>query len=392
MNNVVIVSGARTAIGKFGGSLKSISAPDMGSVVIKEAVKRAHCKPEDVGEVIMGNAIQAGLGQNPARRAAVNAGLPYEVPSMTINKLCGSGLKSVILGTQAIMLGDTDIVVAGGMESMSGAPYLLYNARWGYKVDDGKLVDSMEYDGLTDVFNQYKMGVTAENVAKKYHITREDQDRFALESQQKTEKAQETGRFKDEIVPIEIPQRKGDPIVFKEDEFPRHGQSYEALSKLRPAFLKGGTVTAGNASGINDGAAVVVLMSEEKAKSLGLKPMAKVRSYGTAGIDPKIMGVAPIYATRQAMKRAELTVDDMDLIEANEAFAAPSVAIGRELNFPSDRLNVNGGAIALGHPVGASGCRILVTLLYEMQKRNSKYGLATLCIGGGQACAMVVER
>ncbi len=392
MNNVVIVSGARTAIGKFGGSLKSISAPDMGSVVIKEAVKRAHCKPEDVGEVIMGNAIQAGLGQNPARRAAVNAGLPYEVPSMTINKLCGSGLKSVILGTQAIMLGDTDIVVAGGMESMSGAPYLLYNARWGYKVDDGKLVDSMEYDGLTDVFNQYKMGVTAENVAKKYHITREDQDRFALESQQKTEKAQETGRFKDEIVPIEIPQRKGDPIVFKEDEFPRHGQSYEALSKLRPAFLKGGTVTAGNASGINDGAAVVVLMSEEKAKSLGLKPMAKVRSYGTAGIDPKIMGVAPIYATRQAMKRAELTVDDMDLIEANEAFAAPSVAIGRELNFPGDRLNVNGGAIALGHPVGASGCRILVTLLYEMQKRNSKYGLATLCIGGGQACAMVVER
>ena len=392
MNNVVIVSGARTAIGKFGGSLKSISAPDMGSVVIKEAVKRAHCKPEDVGEVIMGNAIQAGLGQNPARRAAVNAGLPYEVPSMTINKLCGSGLKSVILGTQAIMLGDTDIVVAGGMESMSGAPYLLYNARWGYKVDDGKLVDSMEYDGLTDVFNQYKMGVTAENVAKKYHITREDQDRFALESQQKTEKAQETGRFKDEIVPIEIPQRKGDPIVFKEDEFPRHGQSYEALSKLRPAFLKGGTVTAGNASGINDGAAVVVLMSEEKAKSLGLKPMAKVRSYGTAGIDPKIMGVAPIYATRQAMKRAELTVDDMDLIEANEAFAAPSVAIGRELNFPGDRLNVNGGAITLGHPVGASGCRILVTLLYEMQKRNSKYGLATLCIGGGQACAMVVER
>ncbi|TZE82806.1 acetyl-CoA C-acetyltransferase [Calorimonas adulescens] len=392
MNNVVIVSAARTAIGKFGGSLTSIPAPDLGAAVIKEVLKRADIKPRDVNEVILGNVLQAGLGQNPARQAAIKAGIPVEVPSMTINKVCGSGLKSVILGAQAIMLGDADIVVAGGMENMSRAPYLLNDARWGYRMNDGKLVDEMVYDGLTDVFNQYLMGITAENVAVKYNITREDQDRFALESQQKAERAQKEGRFNEEIVPIEIPQRKGEPIVFKEDEFPRHGTTYEALAKLKPAFKEGGTVTAGNASGINDGAAAVVLMSENKAKSLGLKPLARIRSYSSAAGEPSIMGIVPIYATRKALEKAGLTVDDMDLIEANEAFAAQSVAVARELKFPMDRVNVNGGAIALGHPIGASGCRILVTLLHEMQKRNSRYGLATLCIGGGQACAVVVER
>ncbi|WP_244833694.1 acetyl-CoA C-acetyltransferase [Clostridium sp. BJN0001] len=392
MKDVVIVSAVRTAVGKFGGSLKGVQAVDLGATVIKEAVKRAGIKKELVEEVVMGNVIQAGLGQNTARQATIKSGLPEEVPAMTINKVCGSGLRAVSLAAQMIKAGDADVVVAGGMESMSNAPFALKDMRWGHKMNNTPAVDTMITDALWDAFNNYHMGVTAENIAKRWNITREDQDKFAAESQRKTEAAIKSGRFKDEIVPISIPQRKGDPIVFDTDEQPRFGTTFETLEKLKPCFIKDGTVTAGNASGINDGAAAFVVMSADKAEELGLKPIAKILSYGSRGLDPSIMGYGPFYATKKALEKANLTVDDLDLIEANEAFAAQSIAVARDLHFDMSKVNVNGGAIAIGHPVGASGARILVTLLYEMQKRDAKKGLATLCIGGGMGTAIVVER
>ncbi|HCL4438729.1 acetyl-CoA C-acetyltransferase [Clostridium botulinum] len=391
MKNVVIASAVRTPIGKFGGTLKSVSAIELGSIVIKEALKRANVKPEDVDEVIMGNVLQAGLGQNSTRQSAVAAGIPVEVPSFTINKVCGSGLRAVSLATQLIKLGDDDIVVAGGTENMSAAPYLLEKARWGQRMGDGKIVDEMIRDGLWESFNDYHMGITAENIAEQWGITREEQDEFSAKSQQKAEKAVKEGRFKEEIVPVVIKSRKGE-VVFDTDEFPRFGATKESLSKLKPAFKKDGTVTAGNASGINDGAAALVIMSEEKANELGIKPLAKIVAYGTSGVDPKIMGYGPFYATKKTLEKANLKIADMDLIEANEAFAAQSLAVAKDLGFDMDKVNVNGGAIALGHPIGCSGARILTTLLYEMEKRNSKYGLATLCIGGGMGTAIIVER
>ncbi|GAE03647.1 acetyl-CoA C-acetyltransferase [Clostridium botulinum] len=391
MKNVVIASAVRTPIGKFGGTLKSVSAIELGSIVIKEALKRAKVKPEDVDEVIMGNVLQAGLGQNSTRQSAVAAGIPVEVPSFTINKVCGSGLRSVSLAAQLIKLGDDDIVVAGGTENMSAAPYLLEKARWGQRMGDGKIVDEMIRDGLWESFNDYHMGVTAENIAEQWGITREEQDEFSAKSQQKAEKAVKEGRFKEEIVPVVIKSKKGE-TVFDTDEFPRFGTTKESLSKLRPAFKKDGTVTAGNASGINDGAAALVIMSEEKAKELGVKPLAKIVSYGSSGVDPKIMGYGPFYATKKTLEKANLKMEDMDLIEANEAFAAQSLAVAKDLGFDMDKVNVNGGAIALGHPIGCSGARILTTLLYEMEKRDSKRGLATLCIGGGMGTAIIVER
>lgn len=392
MREVVIVSAVRTAIGSFGGSLKDIPAAELGSIVIKEAVNRAGIKPELVEEVVMGNVIQAGQGQNVARQAAVKAGLPVEVPAMTINKVCGSGLRCVALAAQMIKAGDCDVVIAGGMENMSAAPYAMPGARWGQRMGDGKMVDTMIKDALWDAFNDYHMGVTAENIAKEWGLTREMQDEFALNSQLKAEKAIKEGKFVDEIVPVVIPQRKGEPKVFDQDEFPRFGSTIEKMAKLRPSFIKDGTVTAANASGINDGAAAFVVMSAEKAKELGLKPMAKIVSYGSKGLDPAIMGYGPFHATKKALEVAGLTVEDMDLIEANEAFAAQSLAVAKDLNFDMEKVNVNGGAIALGHPVGASGARILVTLLHEMEKRDAKKGLATLCIGGGMGTALVVER
>ncbi|MBY6801750.1 acetyl-CoA C-acetyltransferase [Clostridium botulinum] len=391
MKNVVIASAVRTPIGKFGGTLKSVSAIELGSIVIKEALKRANVKPEDVDEVIMGNVLQAGLGQNSTRQSAVAAGIPVEVPSFTINKVCGSGLRAVSLATQLIKLGDDDIVVAGGTENMSAAPYLLEKARWGQRMGDGKIVDEMIRDGLWESFNDYHMGITAENIAEQWGITREEQDEFSAKSQQKAEKAVKEGRFKEEIVPVVIKSRKGE-VVFDTDEFPRFGATKESLSKLKPAFKKDGTVTAGNASGINDGAAALVIMSEEKANELGIKPLAKIVAYGTSGVDPKIMGYGPFYATKKTLEKANLKIADMDLIEANEAFAAQSLAVAKDLGFDMDKVNVNGGAIALGHPIGCSGARILTTLLYEMEKRDSKYGLATLCIGGGMGTAIIVER
>lgn len=392
MRDVVIVSAVRTALGSFGGSLKDVPAADLGALVIKEAVKRAGIKPEMVEEVLMGNVIQAGLGQNVARQATIKAGLPNEVSAMTINKVCGSGLRAVSLAAQMIKAGDTDVVVAGGMENMSRAPYILDTARWGQRMGNGKMVDSMINDALWDAFNNYHMGVTAENIAKEWNLTREEQDEFSVASQNKAEKAIKEGRFKDEIVPVVIPQRKGEPKVFDTDEFPRFGATIEGLGKLRPAFQKEGTVTAGNASGINDGAAAFVVMSAEKAEALGLKPMAKILSYGSRGLDPAIMGYGPFHATKKALEGTGLEVKDIDLIEANEAFAAQSLAVAKDLGFDMSKVNVNGGAIALGHPVGASGARILVTLLHEMEKRDAKTGLATLCIGGGMGTALVVER
>ncbi|MHB9929130.1 acetyl-CoA C-acetyltransferase [Clostridium botulinum] len=391
MKNVVIASAVRTPIGKFGGTLKSVSAIELGSIVIKEALKRANVKPEDIDEVIMGNVLQAGLGQNSTRQSAVAAGIPVEVPSFTINKVCGSGLRAVSLATQLIKLGDDDIVVAGGTENMSAAPYLLEKARWGQRMGDGKIVDEMIRDGLWESFNDYHMGITAENIAEQWGITREEQDEFSAKSQQKAEKAVKEERFKEEIVPVVIKSRKGE-VVFDTDEFPRFGATKESLSKLKPAFKKDGTVTAGNASGINDGAAALVIMSEEKANELGIKPLAKIVAYGTSGVDPKIMGYGPFYATKKTLEKANLKIADMDLIEANEAFAAQSLAVAKDLGFDMDKVNVNGGAIALGHPIGCSGARILTTLLYEMEKRNSKHGLATLCIGGGMGTAIIVER
>lgn len=392
MREVVIASAVRTALGSFGGSLKDVPAVDLGALVIKEALNKAGVKPECVDEVLMGNVIQAGLGQNPARQAAVKAGLPVEIPSMTINKVCGSGLRCVALAAQMIKAGDADVIVAGGMENMSQGPYVLRTARFGQRMGDGKMVDAMVNDALTDAFNGYHMGITAENIAEQWGLTREMQDEFAANSQIKAEAAIKAGKFKDEIVPVVIPQRKGDPIVFDTDEFPRFGTTVEKLAKLKPAFVKDGTVTAGNASGINDGAAAFVVMSAEKAAELGVKPLAKIVSYGSKGLDPAIMGYGPFHATKKALEAANLTVEDMDLIEANEAFAAQSLAVAKDLNFDMSKVNVNGGAIALGHPVGASGARILTTLLYEMEKRDAKRGLATLCIGGGMGTALIVER
>ena len=391
MREVVIVSAVRTAIGKFGGSLTPLSAPQMGAIVIKEALNRAGVKPELVDEVIMGNVLQAGLGQNPARQAAIFAGMPVEVPAFTVNKVCGSGLKCVELAAQSILAGDNDIVVAGGMESMSNAPFTVPGkARWGLMMGDQKMIDVMIRDGLWDAFNDYHMGITSENVAEKFGVTREDQDEVAARSQARAIEAIKSGAFKEEIVPVTIKTKKGEK-VFDTDEFPREGTTMEVLAKLRPAFKKGGTVTAGNASGLNDGAAALVLMTAEKAAELGLKPMAKIVSYASAGVDPAIMGIGPIPASRKALAKAGLEVKDLDLVEANEAFAAQTVEVGRELQLDWDKTNVNGGAIALGHPIGASGARILVTLLYALKHRNKKLGLATLCIGGGMGTATVVE-
>ena len=392
MREVVIASAVRTAIGTFGGALKDVPAADLGAMVIKEAVNRAGIKPELVNEVVMGNVIQAGLGQNVARQAAVKAGLPIEIPAMTLNMVCGSGLRSVALAAQMIKAEDCDVVVAGGMENMSRAPYALETTRWGQRMGDGKLVDTMIKDALSDAFNNYHMGVTAENIVKEWGLTREELDEFSLNSQLKAEKAIKEGKFKDEIVPVMVPQRKGEPKVFDTDEGPRFGSTMEGLARLKPCFIKDGKVTAGNSSGINDGAAAFVVMSAEKATELGVTPLATIVSYGHKGLDPAIMGYGPFHATKAAMENANLTVEDMDLIEANEAFAAQSIAVAKDLHFDMSKVNVNGGAVALGHPVGASGARILVTLLHEMQRRDAKKGLATLCIGGGMGTAMIVER
>lgn len=387
---VVIVSAVRTAIGSFGGAFKDVSAPQLGSVVIKEALAKAGLSPDSVDEVIMGNVLQAGLGQNPARQAAMAAGLPQEVSSMTINKVCGSGLKAVHLATQTILAGDADIVVAGGMENMSQAPYLLKGARDGFKMGDQKLVDTMVADGLTCAFNDYHMGVTAENLCTKYELTREEQDEFAANSQQKAVQAIEDGKFKDEIVPVEVKKKK-EILTIDTDEYPRKGTTAEKLGGLRPAFKKDGSVTAGNASGINDGAAAVVVMSKEKAEELGIKPLVRIVANASSGVDPSIMGIGPVTAVKKAMEKGGQSMEEMDLVEANEAFAAQALAVGKELQFNPEKLNVNGGAIALGHPIGASGTRILVTLIHEMKRREAKKGLATLCIGGGQGVATIVE-
>ena len=391
MREVVIASAARTPIGSFGGTLKNTPAVTLGKTAVEEAVKRAGIKPEQVDELVFGCVLQAGLGQNVARQVSLAAGLPKETPAMTINKVCGSGLRSVGLAAQIIKAGDADIVIAGGTESMSLAPYAMPAARWGARMFDTKMVDVMVNDGLWDAFNQYHMGMTAENVADQWGITREELDEFSLKSQQKAEAAIKAGKFKDEIVPVVIPQKKGDPIVFDTDEYPKFGASLEKMAKLKPAFKKDGKVTAANASGINDSAAALVVMSAEKAAELGITPLCKIVSYASAGVDPSIMGVGPIPASKKALDKAGLTVDDIDLFEANEAFAAQSVAVGRELQIPEEKLNVNGGAIALGHPIGASGARILITLIYEMKKRGAHKGLATLCIGGGMGTAMIVE-
>ena len=390
--DIVIVAAARTAVGKFGGTLAKTPGPELGAAVITELLKRAKLSGEQVNEVILGQVLQAGAGQNPARQAVIKAGLPHGVPAMTINKVCGSGLKAVMLAAQAIRDGDSEIVIAGGQENMSLAPHVLPGSRDGQRMVDWKLVDSMIVDGLWDVYNQYHMGITAENVAKKYGIGREEQDALALASQQKAAAAQDAGRFKDEIVPFTIAQKKGDPIVFEQDEFVNRKTSAEALAGLRPAFDKAGSVTAGNASGINDGAAAVVVMSARKADQLGLKPLARIASYASAALDPAMMGMGPVPASQRALQRAGWKPADLDLLEINEAFAAQACAVHKEMGWDTSKVNVNGGAIAIGHPIGASGCRILVTLLHEMQKRNAKKGIASLCIGGGMGVALTVER
>lgn len=387
---VVLAGACRTAIGTMGGALSNTPAPDLGTVVIKEALKRAGVAPEMVDEVYMGCVIQAGLGQNPARQAAVNAGIPVEVPATTINVLCGSGLHCVNLAAKLIANGEADIIVAGGMENMSKAPYLLYNARFGYRMGAAMMDDALLRDALHDAFGGYHMGITAENIAEEWGLTRQQLDEFAAWSQNKCEKARAEGKFKDEIVPVEVKKKK-ETILFDTDEGPRDGVTVESLSKLRPAFKEGGKVTAGNASGINDGAAAIIVMSEEKAKELGVTPMATWIGGELAGVEPRIMGIGPVASTRKVMEKKGYKIEDFDLIEANEAFAAQSVAVGHDLGFDMDKLNVNGSAIALGHPVGASGCRILVTLLYEMQRRHAKKGLATLCVGGGMGCSAIVE-
>ncbi len=392
MSKKIVLAGAcRTAIGKMGGALSTVPAAELGSIVIKEALSRAGVKPEQVDHVYMGCVIQAGLGQNVARQASLKAGLPVETPAVTVNVVCGSGLNCVNMAAQMIEAGDADIVVAGGMESMSLAPFALTKARFGYRMNDGKLMDTMVHDALWDAFNDYHMGITAENVAEQWHLTREQLDEFAAASQQKACAAIESGRFKDEIVPVTIHGKKGDTVV-DTDEGPRAGTTAEGLAKLKPAFKKDGMVTAGNASGINDGAAAIVVMSEEKAKELGVAPMATWVAGALGGVDPSIMGVGPVAATKKVLAKTGMKIEDFDLVEANEAFAAQSLAVGHDLGFDLAKLNVNGGAIALGHPVGASGCRILVTLLHEMVKRDAKKGLATLCIGGGMGCSTIVER
>lgn len=392
MSKKVVLAGAcRTAIGSMGGSLSTTPAADLGAIVIKEALNRANVKPTDVDHVYMGCVIQAGLGQNVARQSSIKAGLPVETPAVTVNVVCGSGLNCVNMAAQMIIAGDADVVVAGGMENMSMAPYALKNARYGYRMGNAPMIDTMVNDALWDAFNDYHMGITAENVADQWGLTREDLDAFAAASQQKAVAAQEAGKFDDEIVPVEVKKKK-ETIIFNKDEGPRPGTTAEGIARLRPAFKKDGKVTAGNASSINDGAAAIVVMSEEKARELGVTPMATWVAGALGGVDPSIMGVGPVAATKKVMAKTGLTVADMDLIEANEAFASQSLAVGKELGFDPEKLNVNGGAIALGHPVGASGCRILVTLLHEMQKRDAKKGLATLCIGGGMGCATIVER
>ncbi|WP_208102308.1 acetyl-CoA C-acetyltransferase, partial [Burkholderia sp. D-99] len=389
---VVIVSAARTAVGKFGGSLAKIAAPELGATVIRAVLERAGVKPEQVSEVIMGQVLTAGSGQNPARQSLIKAGLPAAVPGMTINKVCGSGLKAVMLAANAIVAGDAEIVIAGGQENMSASPHVLPGSRDGFRMGDAKLVDTMIVDGLWDVYNQYHMGITAENVAKEYGITREEQDAFAALSQNKAEAAQKAGRFNDEIVPVSIPQRKGEPLQFATDEFVRHGVTAESLAGLKPAFSKDGSVTAANASGLNDGAAAVLVMSAQKAAALGLTPLARIKAYANAGVDPSVMGMGPVPASRRCLERAGWTPGDLDLMEINEAFAAQALAVHKQMGWDTSKVNVNGGAIAIGHPIGASGCRILVTLLHEMAKRDAKRGLASLCIGGGMGVALAVER
>jgi acetyl-CoA C-acetyltransferase len=392
MQDIVIVAATRTAVGKFGGTLAKIPAAELGATVIRELLRRSGLGGEQVGEVILGQVLQAGTGQNPARQALIKAGLPASVPAMTINKVCGSGLKAVMLAAQAIRDGDSEIVIAGGQENMSLAPHVLPGSRDGQRMGDWKLLDSMIVDGLWDVYNQYHMGITAENVAKKYGVTRAQQDALALASQQKAAAAADGGRFRDEIVPVSIPQKKGDPVVFAADEFLNRKTSAEALAGLRPAFDKDGTVTAGNASGLNDGAAAVVVMTAKKATALGLKPLARVASYASAGLDPAYMGMGPVPAARRALERAGWKAADLDLLEINEAFAAQACAVHQEMGWDTSKVNVNGGAIAIGHPIGASGCRILVTLLHEMLKRDAHKGLASLCIGGGMGVALTLER
>lgn len=389
---VVIVSAVRTAIGSFQGSLKDVKATTLGATVIKGALERIGLAPTEVDEVIMGNVLAAGLGQNPARQASIEAGLPQEVPALTINKVCGSGLKAIHLATQAIIAGDADVIVAGGFENMSRAPYVLQNAREGFRMGNQQVIDTMIQDGLWCAFNDYHMGITAENLCDRYNISREEQDAFSARSQARAAAAKANGKFKDEIVPVIIPQRKGDPIVFEEDEYVKENTTEETLGKLRPAFKKDGSVTAGNASGINDGAAAVIVMSKAKADALGLTPIATIVANASAGVDPSVMGIGPVQAVKKVLTKANLQLEQMDLIEANEAFAAQAIAVDRELQFNHDKLNVNGGAIALGHPIGASGARVFVSLLHEMQKQDAKLGLATLCIGGGQGVATIVQR
>src|SRR5688500_8688058 len=391
MEEIYIVGAARTPIGKFGGSLAKTPASELGALVIRKVLERAGVKADQVSEVVLFRSLAAGVGQNPARQAAMKAGLPEMIPAMTINKVCGSGLKAAMLGAQAIAHGDSDIVVAGGQESMSLSPHALMGSRDGFRMGDAKMVDTMIVDGLWDVYNQYHMGVTAENVAKEYAVTREEQDEFAVNSQNKTEAAQKAGKFKDDIVAVEIASRKG-PVMFADDEYPRHGATLEAMKGLKPAFDKNGTVTAGNASGINDGAAAVVLCNSKKLKELGLKPIARIKAFASAGVDPKYMGMGPVPASKRTLARAGWQPSDLDLMEINEAFAAQAIAVNRQMGWDTAKVNVNGGAIALGHPIGASGCRVLVTLLHEMQKRGAKRGLASLCIGGGMGVALAVER
>lgn len=393
MREVVVVAAQRTPLGAFGGALKDISAVELGKIAVQGALNSINLDPKVVDELVFGNVLSAGLGQNVARQVSIHAGLPLEVPAFTINKVCGSGLKTVALAAQSIIAGDNNVVIAGGTENMSASAYVLPNSRWGFRMGDNEVVDTMLRDGLVDAFGDYHMGVTAENIAEQFNLSRVEQDELAVASQNKAEAAVTSGRFKDEIVPVPVPQRKGEPILVEDDEYPRFGSTMETMGKLRPAFKRdGGSVTAGNASGINDGAAAVILMSKEKAEELGLKPLATIRSYASAGVDPNIMGTGPIPATQKALEKANLSIDDLDLIEANEAFAAQALCVLKGIDADMDKVNVNGGAIAIGHPIGASGARIFVTLLHEMQKRESKYGLATLCIGGGQGISMIVER
>ena len=392
MTDIVITNALRTAIGKFGGTIAKTPAPELGATVIRALLAQSGVKPEQISEVILGQVLTAGSGQNPARQALIKSGLPNAIPGMTINKVCGSGLKAVMLAAQAVQCGDADVVIAGGQENMSASPHVLLGSRDGFRMGDAKLVDSMIVDGLWDVYNQYHMGTTAENVAKKYEISRAEQDEFAVASQNKAEAAQKAGRFKDEIVPVMIAQRKGDPVAFATDEFVKAGTTLESISGLRPAFSKDGSVTAANASGLNDGAAAVLVMTAERAHALGLKPIAKIKAFASSGVDPAIMGMGPVPASRRALEKAGWKASDLDLMEINEAFAAQACAVNKEMGWDTSKINVNGGAIALGHPIGASGCRVLVTLLHEMGRRNAKKGLASLCIGGGMGVALAVER